>query len=471
MCIPDTINELSMAEAFRFYRDELKLHVYPVDGTWSKRSAPGKKPTVGAWWDYDPNDCDPERFFNGSKCHNIGFAPKNHVIAIDLDSKPDKGESVRRFLGEHPDRIRGPYHETNGGAHILFICPDIPQMSKLDGKPLLEPLKARVCEGVDAELFHSDHSNVVLPPSLHIQGCVYRWKTFGEIPVVSWQWLQDTFGFTAPVNERKGHSKKKKKIPWHVKFKGDLSTLNVTAMLQTLGRAPELVDGEDNKYAILCPWDGDHSVHGKGDGSSTVVWQNPDTWPGFKCLHAHCNEKGTQQLLEWAESKEPGIVDRFCKRSRIYEPGQHEDDRPRILHPNDRLDSEVHTDLGKIIGPKYSWLQRASLVVLLHEVPSGFIYSDNPEEQYQISATTIGFRELNAQEARTPVEEHCVPGILIKDEAGGTPVHKEELYGRLLLEPGAFPFLAPKTAPHPAHSYRPDPAQGQRQPLLPKTRI
>ena len=55
-----------MAEAFRFYRDELKLHVYPVDGPWSKSSIPGKKPTVGAWWDYDPNECDVEGFFNGS---------------------------------------------------------------------------------------------------------------------------------------------------------------------------------------------------------------------------------------------------------------------------------------------------------------------------------------------------------------------------------------------------------------------
>ena len=317
MCIPDTINELSMAEAFRFYRGDLNLHVFPVDGPWSKKPDPGKRPSVKARWDYDPHDCDMGRFFSTSNCHNIGLAPKNSIAAIDLDSKPDKGESVRRFLAEHPDCARGPYHETNGGAHLLFICRNMPKMVKSDGGPLLEPLKAKVCEGVDAELFHSDHSNLVLPPSIHIQGSVYRWKTFGEIPEVSWQWLQDTFGFAVPIN---GHRERphKKAAPWHLQFKGDLRSLDLVAMLQTLGYPAELNDGDDNKYAILCPWHEDHSTQDK-TGTSSVIWQNPDTWPQFKCLHAHCADKGLKELLEWTESRQEGIVDRFCKRSRVFQ--------------------------------------------------------------------------------------------------------------------------------------------------------
>ena len=54
--IPETVNELGMAEAFRFYRDVLKLHVYPVDGTWSKKADPGKKPSVHTWWSYNSPD-------------------------------------------------------------------------------------------------------------------------------------------------------------------------------------------------------------------------------------------------------------------------------------------------------------------------------------------------------------------------------------------------------------------------------
>ena len=37
--ISETVNGLSMADAFRYYRDELNWQVYPVDGPWvEKRS-------------------------------------------------------------------------------------------------------------------------------------------------------------------------------------------------------------------------------------------------------------------------------------------------------------------------------------------------------------------------------------------------------------------------------------------------
>jgi hypothetical protein len=44
--ISETVNGLSMADAFRYYRDELKWHVYPVDGPGSKKEGAGKKPSV-----------------------------------------------------------------------------------------------------------------------------------------------------------------------------------------------------------------------------------------------------------------------------------------------------------------------------------------------------------------------------------------------------------------------------------------
>ena len=42
--ISETVNGLSMADAFRYYRDELKWQVYPVDGPGSKKEGAGKKP-------------------------------------------------------------------------------------------------------------------------------------------------------------------------------------------------------------------------------------------------------------------------------------------------------------------------------------------------------------------------------------------------------------------------------------------
>ena len=70
-CVSMGVNEFSMADAFRYYRDELGLHVYPVDGPWSKREGAGKKPSIAEWWKYDPQDCNIEAVFSengGGRC-------------------------------------------------------------------------------------------------------------------------------------------------------------------------------------------------------------------------------------------------------------------------------------------------------------------------------------------------------------------------------------------------------------------
>ena len=140
--IPPTLNNLSMAEAFRFYRDELNWHVYPVDGPWSDKPDPGKKPSVRAWWKYDSRKCDLAQYFRLRRCHDIGFAPSGKIIMIDLDSKKDKGESVYRFLasGELTDRDSRQYrprrclaaklHQAEesrilrGAVDVALFCPD-----------------------------------------------------------------------------------------------------------------------------------------------------------------------------------------------------------------------------------------------------------------------------------------------------------------------------------------------------------
>ena len=100
MNISQGVNGLPIADAFRYYRDELKWHVYPVDGPWAKKD-PGKKPSVSRWWNYNPHGCDVTKWFNGSGCHNIGFAPRGNVVVVDLDSKADQGRSAEAFLGEN----------------------------------------------------------------------------------------------------------------------------------------------------------------------------------------------------------------------------------------------------------------------------------------------------------------------------------------------------------------------------------
>ena len=49
---------------------------------------------------------------------------------IDLDFKKNKGESVYKFLAEHPELANVPRHRTRGGCHLVFYCQDLPQWRK-----------------------------------------------------------------------------------------------------------------------------------------------------------------------------------------------------------------------------------------------------------------------------------------------------------------------------------------------------
>jgi Bifunctional DNA primase/polymerase, N-terminal len=183
--IPVTLNEFSMAEAFRFYRDELKLHVYPVDGHWSDKPDPGKKPSVKAWWNYDPKECDVAEFFKPQRCHNIGVCPTRGLIVLDLDSKPDEGKSVYEFLASRPNLAGIPRHRTRGGCHLVFFCDDLPEIKGPRGGPYEKPLVSQLSDAVTAELYHSNHSNIVFPPSTHPTMFKYEWDVTGEIPTIS----------------------------------------------------------------------------------------------------------------------------------------------------------------------------------------------------------------------------------------------------------------------------------------------
>ena len=109
-----------------------------------------------------------------------------------------------------------PLHRTRGGVHLVFRCLDLPQWKHSNGRPYYERLESQVSRVVSAELFHCDHLNVVLPPSVHVlDGFVYRWETFGEFREVSWRWLQENFGFESPQQS-------KKELPWHLEFEGNL---------------------------------------------------------------------------------------------------------------------------------------------------------------------------------------------------------------------------------------------------------
>jgi DNA polymerase I-like protein with 3'-5' exonuclease and polymerase domains len=417
--IPEEFNSLSMAEAFRFYRDA-GLHVYPVHPPWAKVGFPGKQPAVKQWWDFDPQDCDIAKYFDNGRPYNIGVAPKNGLLLLDLDSKADQGASVRSYLDQADEQLRNvPRHLTSGGAHLAMFCPDLPPWKNpKNGQPIQKPLSAKLNDKVSAELYHCERSNVVLPPSIHPSGFRYTWTLFGLLPEYIWRLIQRMIPFEEPFAEEP--KKRGKPKAWYTKFRGDLSSLDLIGLLASLGHGAELDDADEGRYTVKCPWRyTDHSD--PADETGAKVWQSPDAAPQFYCHHNCCRstDRGLKEVLEWAEEKSPGIVDKFCALERVWRAGQKSrQGLPRILHAVGRLESTVYSEVGAILGPHHAWYVRGSSINIIEQIPSGFVYSEDPSERYKIAAHSVGFRELSSLQAKGSLEEFMEPGVLVEDSSG-----------------------------------------------------
>ena len=200
MIIPPEIINLSPADSFRYYRDELKCQVHPVYPPNARCKDPGKQPAYKQWWETDPQDCDLGKYFAPGRSYNIGIAPKNGLVLIDLDSKPDQGKSVQKFLEEHSELDRIPRHATRGGGHVISFCPDLPQWTNpKNGGPFHKTLVSKINDKVSAELYHCERNNIVLPPRFIRAGFAYVWTVFGPIPEVEWNWIRDLFKFEEPA--------------------------------------------------------------------------------------------------------------------------------------------------------------------------------------------------------------------------------------------------------------------------------
>ena len=89
--------------------------------------------------------------------------------------------------------------------------------------------------------------------------------------------------------------------------------------------------------------------------------------------------------------------------------------RPTVWHPQGQLDSEVHTDIGRIIAAHESWFIRGDKIVTIKQMPAGFKYSADASK-HKIAAHTIGLDELSALAARSDLEKYMIPMALTPDK-------------------------------------------------------
>lgn len=438
--IPNSIPSNRLVAA-KFYRDILGLAVHPLHGPADKNvpeKARGKKPLRSGWktWTTDQATDDVlGSYFGDGIDANIGIVVRAPHVVVDLDSKPDKGASVRAWLATQSHLASVPREKTAGGAHLHFVCHDLPAMTR-NGKAFEKALTLAVSDDVMAELYF-DGLNVAIAPSIHASGVQYEWEVTGDIPAVTWKQLQQWFGFRLPDDEADAKETKARKgsakpAEWWTRYKGDLTTLDCAAIFK-LG---DLLDAEERKYAAECPWRDEHSEGAepwRANDTSTVLYLPKEGRqpPGFDCKHAHCSERKIKDALELMESKQPGVVDLNCKLTRTWKTGQSSPDgRPRILlSGRDRPESEFAMEVGKAIGPKKVWFTHGDSVV------------EVCEKKLSDKVRCLAFHRLEPAEVCTAIEDHVAIGILTDDASNNqvfSALSMSERAAKVLLESPQF---------------------------------
>jgi DNA polymerase-1 len=459
LVIPDHLNTLSRLEAARFYRDQCGWLIHPCYGhTEGSPRERGKKPKfvtdarAGVTW------AELERQFGPAGQANAGLAPRPPHVVVDLDAKRDRGESVHAWLTRQPHLAVVPRERTANGAHLHFICRDLPSIRTTSGKLPSGgyPVAPDLAEGVTAELYFCPRQNVIISPSVHPSGVTYRWEVTGPVPEVTWDQLTAWFGFRLPSAANtyasdpasvspKAHAatdpnadpaddripsnepaitithgdpaakgrRLRKPSDWKLAYRGDLKTLRLEELLQARGLAGTVLNADSHQHSLRCPWHAEHGDEGKQwapSSSETAYWHNPGRMPGFKCLHAHCAERDIENLLAWCESQEPGCVDDHCDLQRVWSPGSlGRGGRPRVLQSNlNRSDSTFADEVGQALSTREHGFSKSTLIVEVE-----------PE-----SRDRVRFQPLKPNRAITSVERWADIGVLLPVK---TPEGDEQL--------------------------------------------
>ncbi len=94
-------------------------------------------------------------------------------------------------------------------------------------------------------------------------------------------------------------------------YDGDLRTLDIIKLFEEAGMLRGIVGGVQE---VLCPWHEEHSTGEQG----TAVWPAEERrFPGFNCLHSHCDGRGLQDVLAWFGKEK---VDSCCTSKFAREP-------------------------------------------------------------------------------------------------------------------------------------------------------
>ena len=135
-CIPNNFPKDRLAAA-RLYHSQFNWAIHALCGSEERVEAPGKQPVNKGWDKWTTEQVNAEYLqeqFGNAEVRNVGCVVRRPHVVIDLDSKPDEGASVREWLAQQTELQNVPRERTGGGAHLHFICQDLPVFRNPKGK-------------------------------------------------------------------------------------------------------------------------------------------------------------------------------------------------------------------------------------------------------------------------------------------------------------------------------------------------
>jgi DNA polymerase-1 len=311
LTIPEGFNGWGRLTQIEYYLEQ-HLVIHPCYGPKAKCGSPGKQPRWQVQQRLAASKLEVLDHFKRHPDDNIGMVPTGNHVVLDPDlNKELKARGDLRPLEDwhalHPKLFEHLHAICDRGPHHHVLCSGIPAGQGKINVPNYLP-------GLSLEIFVGQKLNVILPPSVHPSGHIYRWGAATEL-VLGFPQLLDNFR----VNGERAQAPSQDDGSWKSTFKGDLRTLAVKQLCKALDIYGQALDAEHGQACtVVCPWRCEHTGTGENwspKDSSTAVFCDPGKYPGFKCLHAHCEGRSIKDFLLWCEEQEPGIVDRHCQRT------------------------------------------------------------------------------------------------------------------------------------------------------------
>jgi hypothetical protein len=297
------------------YLLDLSVRLHPCYGPTAKCTSPGKQPRWKEEGRLSASRLEILNHFKRYPDDNIGLIPVGGHVVLDPDLNKKLKESgnlqpledwkllfTRLFEWLHALSWRGFHHH-------LFLS-EIPADQGKISIPNYLP-------GLSLEIFIGPKCNIIIPPSIHPSGHVYRWGGSQEAELSYKQMLgRLRVDPNTPSQERQSHDDG----AWKERFKGDLRTLAADTLCKALGIYGQILENKDRPaFTIRCPWGAQHGdpereERWSGSDSGTVLFWGENRIPVFNCQHANtCSNHTIKHFLLWCEEQEPGIVDRHCR--------------------------------------------------------------------------------------------------------------------------------------------------------------